>query len=241
MTTVDRAEYVVALRGALVRRIEGTRRVRRWVSVGAGSAVLIAAGGAAAASGWLGLPGQDVVTPMAGVVGVSGTGDRQIDLGPAPAGATDIDVSFRCLDPGTFVYPDGALETCGAVDLGPASTYTMKIPSATGVMTFRATPGARWSATLQYVGREPSAFATNAHGDTYGIEDSEGRTPDLVAVMATNGLQGYAYADTLNPQPEFDSPDEALAWQQEHAGETWKVPVYESDGTTVIGQFEIGG
>lgn len=35
----------------------------------------------------------------------------------------------------------------------------------------------------------------------------------------------------------FDSPADALAWQEQMAGRTIVVPVYEADGKTRIGDF----
>lgn len=65
-------------------------------------------------------------------------------------------------------------------------------------------------------------WATNANGDTYGtiIKDS-GATPDLLSAYATNGRLGSV------DEKNFD-----------HDGAR-SVPVYESDGETVIGEFVI--
>jgi hypothetical protein len=43
---------------------------------------------------------------------------------------------------------------------------------------------------------------------------------------------------------EPKNPEQALEWQNELAEiypDGWTVPVYESDGETVIGKFQIGG
>lgn len=54
--------------------------------------------------------------------------------------------------------------------------------------------------------------------------------------MATNGKSGYAYFTDLNlPLPT--SPAEAQTQQEENRGKRRVIPVYTSDGTTVIGQF----
>jgi len=69
--------------------------------------------------------------------------------------------------------------------------------------------------------------------------------PDLIAVVATNGLQGYVHraeleeADGTAAAREFTSPEDAIRWQEERAGKTFTVPVYEADGTTQIGEFVI--
>ena len=60
--------------------------------------------------------------------------------------------------------------------------------------------------------------------------------PELILVEATNGATGYAYrTDLEGPAPS--SPEEALRWQAEQAGQRRAVPVFESDGVTRIGEF----
>ena len=85
-------------------------------------------------------------------------------------------------------------------------------------------------------------WGVNAKGETFGVETVNG-SPDLLAVIATNGKTGYAYVAGMNsawgPQPT--SPEHALQMQEERAGQTVSVPVYESDGETVIGEFVMGG
>ena len=84
-------------------------------------------------------------------------------------------------------------------------------------------------------------WPANDSGLTYGTptETVSGyHEPDLIRVAATNGKNGYAYrADLEGPVPS--SPAEALEWQAEQAGKTTTIPVYQSDGVTQIGVFEI--
>ncbi|MBN1459971.1 MAG: hypothetical protein JXA57_10560 [Armatimonadetes bacterium] len=86
-------------------------------------------------------------------------------------------------------------------------------------------------------------WPTNERGQTYGTpqETAVGyHEPDLMRVLATNGKTGYALsADLAGPEPS--SPEEALEWQAEHGSEPRTIPVYESDGVTQIGVFDIGG
>ena len=83
-------------------------------------------------------------------------------------------------------------------------------------------------------------WATNARGETYGVWNQDG-TPDLVAVVIDQGeLQGYVKASDLNCASGLDavhSPTEALAWDKSSEDRDISVPVYKSDGTTVIGTF----
>lgn len=85
-----------------------------------------------------------------------------------------------------------------------------------------------------------ATYATNSKGLTYGSAygaNSVANEPDLIRVLASNGLTGYAYKSQLEADASFTSPAQALAWQEANAGKTETVPVYESDGVTAIGQF----
>ncbi len=240
MTAYDDAR-TVALREALVATVTSAPKRRRWrVVVAAGAGGLLAFGGAAAvADAWL-LPGTDEVVAMGSAVTVTEVGDAQVDLGPAPEGATHVDFTFTCLDPGTFHFPHGSWGTCDEGYLGKPISGSMPLDRAHNPLLFTMTAGARWTATLQYVLREPTAFGVNANGDTYGAMRSDNSTPDLVAAIATNGLQGYVYAKDLE-QPMPSSPAEAARWNEEHKAQVIRIPVYLFDGETVIGEFVIGG
>ena len=117
-----------------------------------------------------------------------------------------------------------------ALPLGPGQHSTEIRTSA---------PDVRYRLKATYVNQTATEWAVNENGQTYGVANEQG-SPDLVAVIATTGKQGYAYPADLNVQPDFKSPEEALAWQEAHQGETFSVPVYDADGKTVIGEFIIG-
>lgn len=81
---------------------------------------------------------------------------------------------------------------------------------------------------------------TNENRQTYGAEWLE---PDLILVELEDGTKGYCYQEELNGK-KFSSPEEALAWQEQNQKkypDGWEIPVYQSDGETVIGHFKIGG
>jgi hypothetical protein len=81
-------------------------------------------------------------------------------------------------------------------------------------------------------------YPTNAHGHTYGsaAEASDPHLePDLIAVMATNGVVGYARkVDLDGPLPA--SPAEAVA-SMPPASRT--VPVFDQEETVQVGDFLI--
>lgn len=81
-----------------------------------------------------------------------------------------------------------------------------------------------------------SEYAINENGMEYGsvlTAEYTGHNPDLVSVVATNGIEGYAYESELFIEPT--TLEDAIAVSQEMHSKT--VPVYESDGTTVVGEF----
>lgn len=90
----------------------------------------------------------------------------------------------------------------------------------------------------------------NEKGQTYGsnlANTKYGNEPDLILVETDNGKSGYVYKDdfydTAN-QPK--NPEEAVAYTKmvekkvKKHGYYKAIPVYEKDGTTVIGSFKIG-
>jgi hypothetical protein len=239
-------DFAVALRELLVeqprRRRAERLRSRVWTGslglrVVVAGLVIAGAGGAAAATGVLPLPGSPVNTPLAVPVSVTGSGTETIKLGPAPQGANAIQLQLRCLTAGSFTFADGSSAQCGGPDTGSElTTVTLALASGQQTASIVAGPGQRWQATAVYISATLSPWKTNANGQTYGTINQNG-TPDLVAVDATNGQQGYVYATQLNP-PGPTSPAQALAEQAANSNGEF-IPVYESDGTTVIGRFEV--
>lgn len=92
-----------------------------------------------------------------------------------------------------------------------------------------------------------AVYPTDSRGLTYGSglkASSINDFPDLVQVIATNGKTGYVYRSQLLPQSQPSSPAQALAEQQRRSTEHQAapdIPVYTSDGRTVIGSFALVG
>jgi len=83
----------------------------------------------------------------------------------------------------------------------------------------------------------------NEKGLTYG---PEAFGADLILVEMENGEIGYVYEEDLLTEGDFvKTPEEALAWNKkseklmEKQGYVKKIPVYASDGETIIGVFFI--
>lgn len=239
-------DFSAALRQRLVAGVRSPRRRRMpWIA-GAVVALLVGGTSAAVASGVLPLPGAPQDTPLGAESTVGGVGSGTLDLGPAPAGATDVALRLQCVDPGTVLLPGGGSVVCDRSGDGGASwtaALTAVDPTRLEVV---AGPGVRWTLTGRYVSRDILPLGTNADGETFGSIVG-GESPDLVAVVATNGREGYVRraeleeVDGTTAARSFRSPADALAWQRERAGKSTTIAVYASDGRTVLGDFVIGG
>lgn len=227
-----------ALRSQLVRQVNGDRRSwfrRPWLVSGPLALAAVAGGGVAVATDLIALPGTDRVRALAPAVDAVRTGTVSIELGPRPVGSTHVEVALTCQTPGTFTFADGAGMTCDRA--GSKTIYTLALQPGQTRTTIRASSDARWSITTTFVQRQPTDWATNAAGETYGVVKGQDE-PDLIAVIATNGQQGYARADSLRTAVPVDPADAVRSQTERQSSRT--VPVYEPDGRTVIGEFRIG-
>ncbi|WP_179283127.1 hypothetical protein [Paenibacillus taichungensis] len=87
--------------------------------------------------------------------------------------------------------------------------------------------------------RIQTSYPVNQAGQTYGGNSGDyGKElvgPDLVLAEATNGAIGYVLESDLQG-PDHKTPEEALQWQSQQKPDQ-SIPVYEKDGTTIIGEF----
>lgn len=88
-------------------------------------------------------------------------------------------------------------------------------------------------------------YSVNKYGETYGEQIyGSSEEPDLVAVVATNGKEGYIKNSDVNKYGggNVNSPEEAIEYMKSrNQEESIKIPVYTKDGDVVIGFFELGG
>jgi len=90
-------------------------------------------------------------------------------------------------------------------------------------------------------------YPVNDNGQTYGpdLSDADTSSPDLVACVGIDGTDGYCYKTDLDGYLP-NTPEEALDYMKqlqsakEESGYTRVIPLYASDGKTVIGKFGIG-
>ncbi|HBC30786.1 MAG TPA: hypothetical protein DC024_06015 [Clostridiales bacterium] len=54
-----------------------------------------------------------------------------------------------------------------------------------------------------------------------------------------DGTVGYVLHKDLNDDYGVKNPEQALKYQKEHAGKSRVIPLYASDGKTIIGKFRI--
>lgn len=86
---------------------------------------------------------------------------------------------------------------------------------------------------------ELSNMKVNENGQTYG-PDCMGA--DLILVTSDQGENGYVYREDFYVGTGFQSPEEALAWQEEFHSKYpngYSINVYKCDGETVIGTFTL--
>ncbi len=240
-----------ALRTRLIEQVNSItatrprRRHRVWFGTGVFICTCVLGGAVAVATGIVPLPGGHAVTELAAPMTQTHTGTATVGLGAVPSGATNVSLTLACLSAGTFIFPDGDYMTCSTVDAGAPSGISLGSLALTpgeDSVTIQTATGNRWKLTAQYVNQVITSWKVNASGQTYGVANIRG-APDLIAAIATNGQQGYIETSQLHTADgsNVNSPAEALEWQRQHAGTSTDIPVYESDGTTVIGQFVIGG
>jgi hypothetical protein len=238
--TLD-TQFAAGMREQLIETAAGTsplakrthrHRVALGVAFGAGAVALLTAGAVVVASV---LPGAQIVDAIGPAVTQSYVGSSRVDIGEVADGANAVQITIECTSPGAFdvsyLAEDGmaigTLWVCGDGEV-PVGTRTPMgvLTLVDGQVDVQVSTDAEttWIASVQFVAAETTEWGVNANGQTYGVPNNNGE-PDLYAVYASNCEIGYIYSNHLSPA----DPDGQLA-----------IPVYKSDGVTVIGEFWIG-
>lgn len=131
---------------------------------------------------------------------------------------------------------------CSALGLGAGSAL-----GQTG--TLLAPTGVRPAEGVAYEPQPEPTYPVNDSGLTYGSASdaiSPETEPDLILVVTEDGTEGYVKkvdlddANGTTAAAGFRSPDDALAWQQERIAQgDLRIPVYQVDGVTVVGEFVV--
>lgn len=79
----------------------------------------------------------------------------------------------------------------------------------------------------------PAGIKVNANGQTYGKTTND-YTPDLIAAVGADGTHGYVSDSELSGVGRRKSLDDVVT------DIPASIPLYASDGVTVIGEFPIG-
>ena len=240
-------KFAAGMREQLVDTAAGTsalaihtrrRKLALRALVGAAAVGLLTAGAVVAVAA---IPGGHVITGVGETITQSHVGSATVELGPRPETANAVSYVMACTSAGKIEIhtsateggymvcgPDGATDPEGNPVAHVGNTMTVRDQLlADGATSFEVTtdPGMSWTVTARYVHTETTDWGVNANGQTYGDANERGM-PDLQAVMASNCEIGYAYMDDFMPH----DPDEL----------SYSIPVYESDGETVIGEFWFG-
>lgn len=115
------------------------------------------------------------------------------------------------------------------------------VVSITGIFTFDSIPVI---ANILHTTTD-SIFPVNQNGETYGSlgdVNTPGKEPDLVSAKGEDGTEGYLkLKDMWGEQP--NNPEEAVAYMKKQEEEKAKghkyIPLYASEGKTVIGKFKV--
>jgi hypothetical protein len=240
-----RSAYADALRPVLLENVAAKKpaRKRRWWIAGTAAALLAISGTAGVAVAQLAFPpGTPIVTEFSEQVTGTFTGTGTLDLGEVPPGANGIKVTVTCLTPGLFTLGEFGSMVCSPGDAGTVSWGVVPLTlEQQSTVTLETTPEAQWSIVAQFTKTIDTEWGVNEAGQTFGAPKGPDN-PDLVPVSATNCLRGYAYAaDMEAPGPDGMTWEEAQEYINGANRFDRSVPVYTSDGKTVIGEFIMPG
>lgn len=167
--------------------------------------------------------------------------------------ATQLVVTFTCLTEGRYsvsisgISAAGMVVNCEAEGLSSGTTeFAIEDPTIPRELTITATAGGTYTVDAEFVVRAPFDFPKNANGQTYGspVKDAT-NSPDLIFAVGTDvrgrPVQGYLLrTDTQTPE-EF-APGGWIAWLSEIQAEYpdgQPLPLYSTNGTTILGTFRL--
>ncbi|QOS99809.1 hypothetical protein JNUCC42_03260 [Brevibacterium sp. JNUCC-42] len=95
--------------------------------------------------------------------------------------------------------------------------------------------------SITAIEEKPPHYPVNEQGQTYDhgpYPYGPTQEPDLIKAEGENGVVGYVKA--LDLSPAVSSPEEAITYQKSMKAVGYKsIPLYESDGKKVIGEFRM--
>lgn len=158
-------------------------------------------------------------------------------------------------DAGTLKKSSDYVYTSSATDyISVGTTYTVtggtyygmgnvKLYNGSSYSTYQTTKSPSQSNTASSAKSSAiniKEYNINESGQTYGsgmYSEEIGSEPDLMKAVGENNTTGYVYSEDLEgTTPE--SPEEVEVYMEQLEGSR-SIPLYASDGETVIGSFEI--
>lgn len=199
-------------------------------------------------------PGAPIVSLLGEPVTAAVPGTSEVPLTERPDGATHARVVVTATHAGglSFGTDPGGNNTSISGGVESATWFDFPLDGTVRALYIDASDGFEGTVVVQFVSYLPTMLGVNARGETYGVGESVG-SPDLVLAEGTapdgSRVTGYVRASDLAwSSPDHhgmpSSPEEALAWQtetQEKYPNGWTLALFESDGVTEIGRFQVGG
>lgn len=250
--------FSAAFRTALVDEVSRAGRPRRrriWLGAAFAGLLLATGAGGVATATLMAPPGAPAFEQLGEKVTVTLTETGTLDLGAPPAGANSISFTVVCHTEGSWSQETYGGANCSDVGIGTARSGDIPLTlSQQSIVLFELQPGTEVTATAAYSKKVKTEFGVNAAGETYGsgvgdpdstrvYTTNENPGPDLIAAHATNCKTGYIRWEEENEATggNISSLEEATEWMENEVYIDKYIPVYESDGKTVIGEFLIAG
>lgn len=224
------------------RRPRRTRR--RRIVIGCSVAGAVAFGGVSAVAGFRPV-GEVASAPLAAPIILNGVGPAAVPLPPVPRGATYLSVELTCFDgtlcatPGGSVGHDGPssrgplvqrdiLPTTSAFDPKSAQNLPPLDPARGLPVTVNA--GTHWRLYAVYTDSLTPRSAPLKDRRTAGIPGIA-VPPDLVPAVASNGRTGWVDYRQLTSEAHPQLTERGVSQPP--------IPVYDDDGSTVIGTADV--
>ncbi len=194
------------------------------------------------------IPGTPIVATLGSARSSEITSSGSVELASAPSGATDIRVSVTCLSPGHISWGTGQGNpsvSCAESDIGSISAASyLDGQIQTGADRLEVMATGDWILTYQYLRKVETAWGVNSHGQTFGVEKPDAGSPDLVSVDGVDAsghlVHGYALASQLQNPPGQVQPTSPREARTGTPNARTQIPVYKSNGQTLIGEFDVG-
>lgn len=201
------------------------------------------------------LPGAPIVSLVGEPTTTLVSAPTQQGLIP-PRTATHVRVTVTCLTAGTtyWGFDAGGNNPSSSCAEGELADSWMDFPlNDAALNTLFVTPdaGVEVIVTTQFLVSVGTEWGINAAGQTYGVAKPVLGDPDLIAAYGVDGTPGYVDAAALArvgaTVPPLDEVRAHTAGVEGQSGTDLQfdsgggtLPLYESDGATVVGEFRVG-